>query len=228
MNYQCKLLSGGFALFLQFLLGCISFSSLLIKRYYYENPRRSRQIWIYDSLKQIISAVTAHIINIIIAVRITGNKQCEWYFINFFMDTFLGTIITFILVRLVNKIAKHKDLMIIHMGYYGQTLNSNIVQSNARKMFIIQTIIWTLIVVFGKIVILFGILYPCKTQFESFGKTILGPVSGSPNLELTIVMIVFPLILNTTQILLYDYLLKKKINKVILSAIPIENNYTEL
>ena len=228
MSEQCKLLSGGFAFFLQFLLGVISFSSLLIKRYYYENPRRNKQVWIYDTSKQIISAVSAHIINIIIAVKITGNNQCEWYFINFFMDTFLGTLITFVLVRLINKIAKNKEIMLIHMGHYGQGMTVGKVSSNAKRMFLIQTAIWTAIIILGKIFILFAILYPCRSQFESFGRKILGPVSGSPNLELTIVMIIFPLILNTTQILLYDYLLKKKINKIRLNVSTFESDYAEL
>ena len=153
MEDQCKLVSSGFAFIIQFLLGVMSFSTLLIKRFYYENPKRDKQVWIYDTGKQIISAVTAHIINIIIAIKISGNNQCEWYFINFFMDTFLGTVITFGLVRLVNKIAIKKDLMLIYMGNYGQGLFQGTVSSNGKKMFLIQTAIWTGIVVFGKVFI---------------------------------------------------------------------------
>ena len=220
MSDQCKLLSGGFSFFLQFLLGIISFSSLLIKRYYFEKPKRGKQVWIYDTLKQVLSAITAHLINIIIAVKITGDNQCDWYFINFFMDTFLGTIITFILVRLVNRIAKKKGKINMHMGYYGQEFIGDTVSSDSKKIFLIQTLIWTTIIIIGKIFILFSILYPSRNCFESIGETILKPVSSSPNLKLTIVMIVFPLTFNTTQILLYDYLLKKKLknNNIVFSS----------
>lgn len=56
---KCHLVVGRFALLVQGCLGCIAFSSLLLKRHL-EYPKRSWKVWALDILKQMISAVAAH------------------------------------------------------------------------------------------------------------------------------------------------------------------------
>ncbi|KAJ0396719.1 hypothetical protein P43SY_003720 [Pythium insidiosum] len=98
---ECKLLSGGFATFLQVLLGIIALSVLVVKRYH-EVPRRPVTVWAFDASKQMIGAGFAHVANLLIAIMLyqyehghgsasSGVDQCAFYFVNFTMDTTVGS-----------------------------------------------------------------------------------------------------------------------------------------
>ena len=57
----------------------------------------------------------AHFINIFLALLLSiGNKtdQCVWYFLNILMDTTLGLFLTFILMLIVDKIARCKNMKV--------------------------------------------------------------------------------------------------------------------
>ena len=57
----------------------------------------------------------AHFINIFLALLLSiGNKTdpCVWYFLNILMDTTLGLFLTFILMLIVDKIARCKNMKV--------------------------------------------------------------------------------------------------------------------
>jgi uncharacterized protein YggT (Ycf19 family) len=69
---QCQLF-GWFGVLIQILLGIFSFSVLFYKRYT-ENPRRKWRIWFMDTLKQIVSQLLAHFLNVAISLRMSKKQ----------------------------------------------------------------------------------------------------------------------------------------------------------
>ena len=68
---SCELV--GFAgIIVQLTLGFLSFSVLIYKRYT-EKPKRAWKIWFMDTSKQGASQFLAHIINIVISIKLSAN-----------------------------------------------------------------------------------------------------------------------------------------------------------
>lgn len=204
---SCKLLDGIYSYLVQVTLGALSLSSLLIKRKYFEYPKRSRKVWIYDTSKQVFGALYAHLVNIIIATKIADINQCEWYFINYFFDTFLGVYLTYLFIKKINWFAEKRKL---HWLYTGNYDSKDSISTN-KKVYYAQLFIWLLIITIVKLFIVYCILIPGKSGLIKFGNFVLGPVQYSTKLELFIVMVVFPLVFNVIQFWVQDNFLKKKI-----------------
>ncbi|KAG3101876.1 hypothetical protein PI125_g14337 [Phytophthora idaei] len=71
---ECKLLSGDFAVLLQVLLGFIAISVLAIKRLR-EVPRRPLMVWAFDAAKQMVGATFAHVANLLIAIVLYSYQE---------------------------------------------------------------------------------------------------------------------------------------------------------
>lgn len=83
-------------------LGVLSFSVLILKRHF-ENPKRPWRIWIFDTLKQVISQMLAHFINLTISLALNEEDPsadtCLWYFITNILDNTFGVFICVISLR---------------------------------------------------------------------------------------------------------------------------------
>ena len=161
---------------------------------------------IYDTSKQVFGSLYAHLLNLIIATKIADINQCEWYFINYFFDTFLGVLLTYLFIKFINWYAEKKN---IHWLYTGNYDNINSISIN-KKVYLVQLFTWLLIITIVKMFIMSCILIPGKNNLLKFGNFILGPVQYSEKLELFIVMIIFPFVFNVIQFWVQDNFLKKK------------------
>lgn len=95
-------------------LGLLSFSVLIIKRYF-EHPKRPWKIWKLDASKQIISQLIAHFINLTISLALTydqkNSDECLWYFVTNIFDNTMGVFICIILLKLVeNNLRKRRKI----------------------------------------------------------------------------------------------------------------------
>ena len=94
---ECEIL-GPLGMVVQGVLGIISLSSLLIKRYL-ERPKRPINIWFLDTSKQLVSASLLHFMNMGLSMVLSESNStdnCEWYFINFTTDVILGTFLCYL------------------------------------------------------------------------------------------------------------------------------------
>ena len=67
---SCQLI--GFAgIMVQVVLGALSFSVLVYKRYA-ESPKRAWKIWTMDTSKQAVSQLLAHVINVAISMQLSS------------------------------------------------------------------------------------------------------------------------------------------------------------
>jgi len=211
MSEHCKLINGPFSLLVQVVLGLIAMSSLLIKRKWFEQPQRPLKIWIYDVSKQIIGQLFAHACNIFVALIIVNlrsidsqdDDECEWYLLNYLMDTIFGVIICYCLLRLQNWISRKYEIPSLISGIY-----HNI------KTYFIQLALWLVIILISKIIILFCVIMPLEKYFKIVGDFMIRPLINHPKTELIIIMVIVPLIMNICQYLIQDKFLKNDVTNI--------------
>ena len=98
---------GTFGIFIQALLGLLSFSALIVKRFF-EHPKRPFIVWVLDTSKQAFSSTLAHLLNMFLAMLLSHHNDSdnwEWYFINISVDVILGVFLCYYILMIIEKIA---------------------------------------------------------------------------------------------------------------------------
>ena len=101
---SCQLI-GVVGILIQLLLGFLSFSILVYKRYT-EKPKRAWKIWAMDTSKQGVSQLLAHIINVAISIQLSTSIEsdaCIWYLTTNVLDNTVGVFLCIGTLSLVEK-----------------------------------------------------------------------------------------------------------------------------
>ena len=213
---SCKLLSGIEPLLVQGLLFVIS-AAVLLARKQCDAARRNWLEFGLDGSKQVLGAGWVHCLNLVAAIvsstvpsegeggeeeRRPGRRgPCELYFINVLLDATIGVAIEAILLRGIVACIAHERL---ESGEYYDADGSF-----RLSAFAWQLVLWLLVVTAMKACITL-ILAADLDSWEAFAEGVLAPVGDDPNLELFVVMIVAPGLLNTLQFLCTDAFLRKQ------------------
>ena len=206
---KCELL-GMFGFFIQFLLGVICFSVLVIKRQL-ESPKRSLLVWLLDISKQGISTLILHFFNLFFAVAVTSENedQCVWYLNNVLLDGTIGVLFQWIFIRCLEILARKLKIEALTSGcYYSYEQNEFFENTIDYSIWASQMGIWCLISTISKSLI-YIILNVCIDFFNKFGADILDHFKDNPKLELIFVMIVVPSIISCFQYWVTDNFLKE-------------------
>lgn len=206
---QCHLLSGWFAIGVQVLLASLCVATLVIKKLT-EKPERDWIVWFFDAGKQGMSSSLSHITNIVLSIVIANklphSDECMWYCIAYTSDTIVGTCINFLFLsiveKLINSYCSPNIAEYLRFGSYGNP--------PSIYHFIPQITIWLSIVMVSKFIVLFVIvefIYQLDSIVGSVFK--FTQIQSVPKIELLVVMIVIPMILNAIQFWVTDTVLKK-------------------
>ncbi|GLD98890.1 hypothetical protein PINS_up007608 [Pythium insidiosum] len=211
MGEQCTLIADRTDDAVQLALGFIALSSLYCK-WHFETPRRPARIWFMDAMKQGTSAAMVHVLNIVCAIFIAGDTspskkqeesdECAFYFMNVVIDTTLGVYIAFLLLQLVTALAVRQNWPSLkHPGRYGDP--------PSLRTWTIQLFSWMSVLVIMKLLV--GItIYVFRTPLGFMGSLLFFPVRNHPKVELLIVMIGCPLVMNMVQFWIQDSFLKDR------------------
>ena len=206
---KCELL-GMFGFFIQFVLGIVCFSVLVIKRQL-ESPKRSLIIWLLDVSKQGISALLLHFFNLFFSVVVSSENedQCVWYLNNVLLDGSIGVIFQWIFVRCLEILARKLKIDALTSGcYYSYEQNEFSENTIDYSIWASQMGIWCLISTISKTLI-YIILNIWIDFFNKFGAEILSKFKDNPKLELIFVMIVVPFCISCLQYWITDNFLKE-------------------
>ena len=207
---KCELF-GPFGFLVQFTLGCMCFGSLILKRQF-EHPKRSIRIWLLDISKQGISTFLIHFINLFIAVYISKENDedaCVWYLDNVLLDTTIGVLFQYILIRSFEIIARKLKIDTLLSGcYYAIGTTEFGDDTIDYSIWASQMGIWCLITSISKF-INYIILIGGSKFFKKFGNLILEKLQPYPKLELVVVMIFIPVITSIFQYWVTDNFLKE-------------------
>jgi len=163
-----------------------------------------RYVWFLDVMKQGIGSSFGHFANIflsvIIADTLTDADECQWYGLTYVVDSTLGTAINLSLLRIFEHIVrKSPHCTRMNFGEYGNPPQLNI--------FFPQLCVWLTIVLLGKSMILFW-MFQLINPLNTFISRLFRIFHDQPRLELVVVMIIIPTILNTVQFWVTDTFLK--------------------
>ena len=206
---KCELL-GMFGFFIQFVLGIVCFSVLVVKRQL-ESPKRSIIIWFLDISKQGISTLILHFFNLFFSIAVTsGNEdQCVWYLNNVVLDGTIGVLFQWIFVRCLEILARKLKIEALTSGcYYSYEQNEFFENTIDYSIWASQMGIWCLISTISKTLI-YIILNVWLDFFNKFGGDILMIFKDNPKLELIFVMIIVPSIIACFQYWITDNFLKE-------------------
>jgi hypothetical protein len=221
---QCQLLGGIFAAFIQGCLAVLCIGTLIIKRQN-EIPRRDWYVWFLDVTKQGVGSSFGHFSNIflsvIIAQSISGGDECQWYCLTYVTDSTIGTIFNLLFLYIFEKFVSHFPVQCSQMnfGEYGDPPQCSI--------FMPQLMIWLAIVIFGKIIILLS-LVRFIDPIDQIMSAVFVVFRHNPRVELVMVMIVIPTILNTVQFWVTDTFLKRQDNVSHSMLVPVTDLDEEL
>ncbi|KAI9202549.1 vacuolar membrane protein-domain-containing protein [Polychytrium aggregatum] len=206
---NCKLMDG-FAIAVQVLLGTIVVASLLFKRFR-ERPRRPIVIWFMDTSKQGFAALIVHFVNVALSDLSSSNghrdsnNPCVWYFLNIMLDTTIGVAILYMFLRILHSMAYMCGITDMHSGDYGNPPRFYPWYKQLNLFIIAWVLVKTTVV----------LALESIPAFATLGKWLLQPLIDSHNvrLQVLVVMLVIPLIMNIVQAWLTDAVIKARLHQ---------------
>ena len=208
---ECVLLEGAFAILLQISIGVFALSSLVYKRYVVEpEPRRPFQIWVMDVTKQVIQSMFVHFSNIGLAIMMSAwalgddrhHDECALYFMSFTLDTFVGVVIIWVVLRGSSYLAVQHDIAPLkHHGYYGEPPQGD--------WYLMQLGVFILATVTSKAILAMYMFF-MSSSLDGFGDWLFGPIQADPAAELLLVMVICPFFMSVIQYWVVDTFLMDK------------------
>ncbi|KAF6720699.1 Transmembrane protein 110 [Oryzias melastigma] len=195
-------LTDRFGVLIQGLLAVVAFSTLMLKRF--REPlgiRRPWRIWLFDTSKQAIGALFIHFANVFLST-LTKEDPCSLYLINFLLDATLGMLVIWLAVKLVSKLVEVKQWSLLRFGEYGDPPQA--------APWLAQCGIYLLIMVLEKGVVTLVLLVPGWSQLQE----VLLSYIANPQLELALVMLIVPFIVNSIMFWVVDSLTMRKYKTV--------------
>lgn len=190
---SCKILSGGYAYMIQALLA-ITTVSLLIFKWSREQPRRDFTVFLLDGSKQLVGAGWAHAFNLVVAMLLNkylkAGDECSWYWVNIVVDTTLGTLLCYGLLKLSTR--------------YGGYESGNYMTADGSldvKKWIPQVVTWCVIVAVMKVCAALLIVL-AQTPLDAVASGMLRALSD--RWKLLVVMVITPGIMNAFQFWVQD------------------------
>ncbi|XP_029901564.1 transmembrane protein 110, like [Myripristis murdjan] len=191
-------LTDRFGVLIQGLLAIVAFSTLMLKRF--REPvgiRRPWRIWFFDTSKQAIGALFIHFANVFLST-LTKEDPCSLYLMNFLLDATLGMLVIWLGVKVVSKLVEYKQWTLLTFGEYGDPPQA--------AAWLGQCGIYLLIMVLEKGVISLVLLIP---GWSSLQEVLLSYIAN-PQLELVLVMLIVPFIVNSIMFWVVDSLMMRK------------------
>lgn len=191
-------LTDRFGVLIQGLLAIVAFSTLMLKRF--REPvgiRRPWRIWFFDTSKQAIGALFIHFANVFLST-LTKEDPCSLYLMNFLLDATLGMLVIWLAVKLVSKLVEYKEWTLLMFGEYGDPPQA--------AAWLGQCGVYLLIMVLEKGVISLVLLVPGWSKLQ---EVLLSYISN-PQLELVLVMLIVPFIVNSIMFWVVDSLMMRK------------------
>ncbi|XP_056425825.1 store-operated calcium entry regulator STIMATE-like [Hyla sarda] len=162
-----------------------------------KEERRPWRIWFFDTSKQAIGALFIHFTNVFLS-NLTEQDPCSLYLMNFLLDATLGMFVIWLNVKFVSAIVERRQCTLLVFGEYGEPPQA--------AAWLGQCGLYLLIMIVEKTVISLVLLIPGWTKLQE----ILLDYIPDPKLELVLVMLVVPFIVNAIMFWVVDSLIMRK------------------
>lgn len=196
-------------------------------------------MWAFDASKQMIGATFAHVANLLIAIMLYSYQQeqrtdeeavdqvrqtinpmcvanysltffyfycrlqCALYFVNFTLDTTLGVFLNYVLLSAVVLLAHRFGWTSLKTpGDYGIPIRV--------RTWLLQVISW-IVVIFTCKFLIASLIVAFEKPLGAFAVLLFKPLEKHPEVELALVMIACPCLMNALQFWVQDNFLKKDV-----------------
>jgi len=203
----CSLL-GPFSILIQAIMAVIILASLLYKRHR-EKPKRKYHIWTADVSKQVLGQAFVHMFNILISDSMASlpskGNPCALYFMNIFIDTTIGVFVLFLALNAITKLV----CKTLRRSPASLGLSSGSYPHPFLTSWLKQITIYFLGLVMLKLFVI-GLFWLGGEALVQFGNGVIEGISHNPKVQILMVVMVGPTILNVLQFLLIDSFIKQK------------------
>ncbi|KAH9260591.1 hypothetical protein BASA81_001058 [Batrachochytrium salamandrivorans] len=199
---RCKVLGDDlFSLVVNCMLGAIALSSLLIKRRYFDKLKRTNRAFCMDVSKLFVSGTTGHLLNVAISQSLgggdIGGDECAYYLVNYLLDFVFGVPLTMYCLNSTLRLSHRQGWTSLQQrGYYNDSFG----------VWVKQTLEFTGVVAGVKVCLALP-LFAMQHSFAKLGGVLVTSLQHDPQLELFVVMLVVPTLLNVVQFVVYDQIL---------------------
>lgn len=162
--------------------------------------------------------------NMMLAVLLSKANEsdnCEWYFINITVDVFLGVILCYYILMLIEKLALKYEFGMLNTGHYVkidyeaevlcdfEPTKQTEINDIDFKIWIVQIAVWGLIIIVVKLT-LFCFQLISAPILEAISAVLIGWLNIYPKVKLILIMVIVPFLLNIFQFWIQDNILKSK------------------
>mmetsp|Transcript_125309 Transcript_125309/g.390114 ORF Transcript_125309/g.390114 Transcript_125309/m.390114 type:complete len:233 (-) Transcript_125309:84-782(-) len=200
---ECRVIEGFFAIFVQGFLALTVLGVLIFKRYR-ENPQRTLTIWFMDCSKQGFAMGLQHGVNILLALLFAsqGAKagQCIWYIANFSITVFCGLFLLSGYMALHRFIVERYGLTWLRSGEYGDPPR--------WAIWFTQMLLWCFVCCSEKLITASLVIWPLYKFIDTVLVPVEKPILNYPRVELVLVMVLMPMLLNALFAWIVDNLIK--------------------
>ena len=202
--HHCTLLGGTFALLVQAGLAASAIATLAYKRAT-ERPRRPLIVWAFDASKQAFAGVLQHIVNLGFGVLFatTGTaSECAWYLTNFTISVVCGVFLLWAFMIGYKWAVDRFKLTLLRSGEYGSP--------PSWKPWLAQLLVWGFAASFEKVLTAIFVIVPLHRHLDALASWLETPLRANPMLELLLVMVLAPGLLNMGFFWVIDNLIMRK------------------
>jgi cytochrome b subunit of formate dehydrogenase len=145
-------------------------------------------------------------VNVVLAVFFAHGKmeagECIWYITNFTITVACGLVILSLYMRLHNYVVDKYDLSWLKSGEYGEPPQ--------LSRWLVQMLHWGVVCCLEKFFTAIVVIFPLRNWIDAVISRAEEPLLPYPHVELVIVMVVCPSILNSLFAWIVDNLIKDK------------------
>ena len=201
---RCTLLAGSFDYLVQISLVFAAIGTLLYKRRIAKH-KRPWVVWAFDTSKQAYAGVLQHLVNMALGMAFASNdgaggSECAWYLVNFVITTVLGIALLIGAMRVWRYAVEEMGWTLLRSGEYGDP--------PSWKPWLAQMLVWGFVASGEKVVTAFLVIIPLHAQLDGLAEWIEAPLRPYPNIELLLVMVLAPMLLNALYFWVIDNLIK--------------------
>ena len=204
LTAHCSLLGGTFAIFVQCALAAAAIGTLVYKRHS-EKPQRPWRVWFFDASKQAYAGCLQHLVNIAFGMWFASTgaaSECAWYAVNFTISVVCGVFLLWGAMRLYTRIVERFRLHYLRSGEYGNP--------PSWRPWLAQLLVWGFLASGEKAVTAVLVIVPLHPLLDSVAVLIERPFLPYPKLELVLVMVIAPILLNSLFFYIIDNIIMRK------------------
>ena len=201
---RCALLGGSFANSVQMVLAAAAIGTLVYKRQT-ELPKRPWLVWAFDASKQAYAGLLQHLVNLGFGMWFAASgvaSECAWYLVNFAISVVCGVFLLWGAMKLYTRIVDRFRLNFLRSGEYGNP--------PSWRPWLAQLIVWGFLASGEKAVTAVLVIVPLHTTLDGLAVMLERPFVPYPRLELILVMVIAPVLLNAFFFWLIDSMIMRK------------------